>query len=171
MYQPRDLLRLSYVPRWTIVPMNRSQSVADHSFRVASIVMQICGRLATRYGAALSHEVDATSLVMAALWHDISECLTGDIPSPAKIHLTQSTQAAMYSPSPGIGADILKIADTLEAQTWHHLWGNGAHFRRYEAVQAYLGKKLEAELDSTTQYSKDLREIVGDVHMEIVGGQ
>ncbi len=72
----RPLRDLAYVPRWAIVRTTRTQNVAEHSFFVAVYTMQICrfiGRL------DLAHES-----MGYALWHDVDECITGDIPGPTK---------------------------------------------------------------------------------------
>jgi 5'-deoxynucleotidase YfbR-like HD superfamily hydrolase len=71
-----ELRDLQWVPRWTIVRRIRTQSVAEHSYYVAMYCDQI---------ADLGEwEGDRSELLRYALWHDVSECLTGDIPGPAK---------------------------------------------------------------------------------------
>jgi len=73
----KESLKLSYVPRWCIVPMIRQQTVADHSWRVAMIAVD----LATRLGLAVE-QVNIIALI--AIGHDLDEVTTGDIPSPLK---------------------------------------------------------------------------------------
>ena len=49
------------------------QTVAEHSYNVANIVLELAGEHVT------------TNLLRAALHHDIAEQYTGDIPAPAKV--------------------------------------------------------------------------------------
>ena len=76
----RELRTLSFVPRWVITRNIKTQSVAEHSFYVAVYAGQIAEFLNW-------HEDDpicTVNLLHAALWHDVEECFTGDIPGPTK---------------------------------------------------------------------------------------
>jgi len=74
----RELRDLSYVPRWSIVRVAKPQSVAEHSFFVAMYADQIAEIISWR------HRGNRENLMRAALWHDVEECFTGDIPGPTK---------------------------------------------------------------------------------------
>ena len=63
-----DLLALSIVPRWSIVPHVHHQSVAEHSHRVAAIYLELC--------AQLNLPVSVEGLTWA-LCHDGAESRTG----------------------------------------------------------------------------------------------
>lgn len=70
-----DLLALSHVPRWSVVPHHRPQSVADHTFRTMVIYVDLCERL----------QVEANSRTMRwILVHDGPESVTADIPGNFK---------------------------------------------------------------------------------------
>lgn len=69
---------LAWVPRWGIVRVNRRQSVAEHSFFVASYGAELAKRL--NWG----NEKERYDLIVYLLRHDESECLEGDIPGPVK---------------------------------------------------------------------------------------
>lgn len=102
--------RLSFVPRWVIVPTIRHQSVAEHSFHVARTVLWLLGRMSPErrealYGPCLLH----------ALSHDDTEAATGDIPSPSK---TRPMEKGDTCDDILLMNDILlvnKVADWLEA--------------------------------------------------------
>jgi 5'-deoxynucleotidase len=72
-----DLPRAAEVTRWHIVRTKKEQSVAEHSFLVAVLALEIAEQLDV--SEEICHDV-----VKYALFHDIAECLTGDIPSPMK---------------------------------------------------------------------------------------
>ena len=134
----KDRLTLSYVPRWTIVPMMRQQSVADHSFRVAMITIEL---MAIAYGElGFVPHLDFGAVLHAALLHDEREAITGDIPAPRK---------PVEVPHDVCGL-IVKAADIVETRTWLRMWGHQSvvakilvdNESRYEV---YLGA-LEAKL-------------------------
>lgn len=66
---------MAHVPRWVIARTHRRQSVAEHSYFVALYARQI----------AIEIGYDRLEdLLTYALWHDLSETVTGDIPGPVK---------------------------------------------------------------------------------------
>ncbi len=77
----RELRDLAYVPRWSIVRVAKPQSVAEHSFFVAMYADMIAELINWRYRG------NRENLIRAALWHDVEECYTGDIPGPTKREL------------------------------------------------------------------------------------
>ena len=124
-----DLLTLSHVPRWSIVPHIGHQFVADHSFRVAIILLELCQRL--------DFELDANGLIWA-LVHDGPEAWTGDISGPFKppnsdAHVTPWWHNIKRSISPTTLA-LVKLCDLIEGATWISKWGVGhqaAHAARH----------------------------------------
>ena len=123
-----DLLALSYVPRWGIVPMLRDQSVADHSFRTAVIFVELADRM--------NIPITAWDLVMV-LWHDGPESHSGDIPAPFKskirdiVHTREQDFCPWYDePTAEKFSDtrvyeIFHAADLIEQYTWLRAWGHG----------------------------------------------
>lgn len=75
-----EVMRLSFIKRWAIIEMSREQSVAEHSYNVAMISMMISKNM------DLSVE-KKNFMVKWALFHDLPELLTGDIPTPAKNYI------------------------------------------------------------------------------------
>ena len=73
----QDKLRASNVMRWHTVPMVKMQSVAEHSFNVAIMCLELSTRLGLGYRG--THH-----LVIEALHHDLHEIIDGDTPSPVK---------------------------------------------------------------------------------------
>lgn len=124
-----DLLALSRVPRWSIVPVLSPQSVADHTFRVAVIYTELC--------AKLDQPVSVQSLLYILL-HDGVESRTADIPGPFKRnHLdADSLRQAELAACPWV-ADapvimerekaLIKAADLIETFTYVQRWGVGTH--------------------------------------------
>jgi len=80
----RELRDLAYVPRWSIVRVAKTQSVAEHSYFTTVYAMQLAREIT--WGA------DWFPMVEMALWHDVEECFTGDMPGPVK-HKMYGAQA------------------------------------------------------------------------------
>lgn len=74
----REIRDASFLKRWSIVRTVRDQSVAEHSFFVATYANDICVAL------GLSDKIKLLAL-QYALWHDFrDEIFTGDLPGPSK---------------------------------------------------------------------------------------
>lgn len=145
----RDLLRLSYVPRWVIVPMTREQNVADHSWRVAVIGREIAKRLS----------VPTSAVIEAAVMHDITEVVTGDIPASVKpklgpVELQQLTDIEL----------IVKVADNVEAMVWLTMWG---HHQSVAEILATVLPKHELAVKELTYRYQDAREVVHNILTEL----
>lgn len=75
----REIRDMEIIQRWTIVRSHRQQNLAAHSCMVAIYADQI----ATYF----MWQGDRAALMRYALWHDIEETFTGDIPGPWKRRL------------------------------------------------------------------------------------
>lgn len=104
-----SMLKLSHVPRWSIVDTIKTQSVADHSFRVAAITKYIAEELKRLYNTRL----DIDYVVCRALMHDIEESRTGDMPCTRKYSDVNDIKDNIARKS--LYDMIIKLADTIEA--------------------------------------------------------
>lgn len=83
------LERLRWIKRWGLKRNVVEENVMEHSWQVATIahVLAIIDR--NRFGGTLDPCLAATT----ALYHDVSEIITGDMPSPIKYHSDKIKQA------------------------------------------------------------------------------
>jgi 5'-deoxynucleotidase len=72
--------RLKHVRRWSLMPGTRAENVMEHSYQVALIVHA----LASLHNRTEAESVDAAKLSLVALFHDVAEVFTGDLPTPIK---------------------------------------------------------------------------------------
>ncbi len=72
--------RLKYIPRWSLMRQSRQEFVAEHTTEV----MHIAHTLAIIANKKFGQNVSAENIVICGLYHDISEILTGDMPTPVK---------------------------------------------------------------------------------------
>jgi len=132
------LSRLRWIKRWGLMRNAEPENVMEHSWEVATIAHA----LALTHNHVFNGQVDANAIATAALYHDASEVITGDLPTPIKYHsksiteayqqieqqaeaeliallpdeLKQAYQTCFDSKlQPEINQRILKVADTLSA--------------------------------------------------------
>ncbi len=123
----RDLLNLSYVRRWVIAPMDREQSVAEHSYRVAVIVWGLHDILMDQMrgykeGDEAVKVFGVDRAIMLALTHDAYEVWTGDIPGT---HKDAGGLHKWPDPEELLNHEIaVKVADSLETWYWWLIHGD-----------------------------------------------
>lgn len=160
-----DLLALSHVPRWVIVPHLRPQSVAEHSHRVAVIYLELCARL------------NLTATVEGLTWaimHDGPESRTGDIPAPFKRELDGKLAVGEQRVCPwldnrddSLGSTtywLFQLADLIEAYTFIARWGKGSHASRAELG---LLEKLDQHIGYGPNHGEAVRKLVDDILYDI----
>ena len=76
------IFRMRHIARWALMRNTRTENVEEHSYEAAvlSHALAVIGR--DVYGKAL----DPDKIAVAALFHDASEIITGDMPTPVKYH-------------------------------------------------------------------------------------
>lgn len=72
--------RLRFIKRWSLMRNSIEENVAEHSWEVATIVHS----LATIGNRLFDGKYDVNAVVVEALFHDVSEVITGDMPTPVK---------------------------------------------------------------------------------------
>lgn len=76
------LNKMRWIYRWGMKRNAIQENVMEHSYEV-SVITHALGIIGKRlYGK----DIDANAAAVAALYHDSSEVLTGDLPSPIKYH-------------------------------------------------------------------------------------
>ena len=83
------LFRMSYIHRWGLMDCDRKETLAEHAMQVAVLTHALAVIGTTRFGRTYSPERLAT----AALYHDMSEIYTGDLPTPVKYYNPEITKA------------------------------------------------------------------------------
>lgn len=76
------LSRMKYIERWSLMRSSRPENLSEHSLEVALIAHMLCVIGNARFGRTL----DAERAALVALYHDASEIITGDLPTPVKYH-------------------------------------------------------------------------------------
>ena len=148
--------RMKYIRRWSLMRSSREENIMEHSQQVALfahalavIDTQVCG-----------NAPDISKTVLYALYHETSEVMTGDLPTPIKyfnneIHgaYKQLEERAcdklldmLPAPLRGGIAPFVKAADKLSAyvKCLEELKAGNAEFRKAkESIEGELrGRKM-----------------------------
>jgi 5'-deoxynucleotidase len=76
------LSRLRWIKRWGLKRNAHDENVMEHSWEV-SVIAHTLALIKNRYYGG---NLDANAIATAALYHDITEVITGDLPTPIKYH-------------------------------------------------------------------------------------
>ena len=74
--------RMKYIHRWGLMRNSKDENLSEHSLETSIIAHALCIIKNKKSGSNL----DANLAAVIALYHDTSEILTGDLPTPVKYH-------------------------------------------------------------------------------------
>lgn len=72
--------RMKFIRRWQLMRSTREENIMEHSHSVAVLTHALCAVENGVFGGA----VDSCKAVLYALYHEVSEVMTGDLPTPVK---------------------------------------------------------------------------------------
>ncbi|MEG2144241.1 MAG: 5'-deoxynucleotidase [Oscillospiraceae bacterium] len=73
------LSRIKYINRWGLMRSARTETLSEHSLETAMLVHAL-----TAIANTLGENLNCETAAMIALYHDASEIITGDLPTPIK---------------------------------------------------------------------------------------
>ena len=100
--------RMKFIKRWQLMRSVREENIMEHSHSVAVLTHALVSIENAVYGG----HIDAEKAVFYALYHEVSEVMTGDMPTPVK-YFNNSIHGE-YEKLEKLAVD--KIADTLPAE-------------------------------------------------------
>ena len=95
------LSRLKFIRRWGLMRSTQQENDAEHSLQAAMIAHGIALMGKQRYG----REVNPEHVLALAVYHDATEVITGDLPTPVKYHSPELR--ASYKQLEGLAAGKL----------------------------------------------------------------
>lgn len=138
------MMRMKYIARWSLMRSVSKENIAEHSQMVAIIAHGLAVINNKEFGGNLSSDRAAT----IALFHECSEVLTGDLPTPIKYFNPQLNVA--YKDLESIANDKLlhSLPDNMQAEYEPLIYGEGdPEYRLVKAadkLSAYI-KCIEEE--------------------------
>ena len=74
--------RMKYIKRWQLIRSMRDENIMEHSYSVALFTHALVSIDNELYGG----KADVLKAVLYAMYHEASEVITGDLPTPVKYH-------------------------------------------------------------------------------------
>lgn len=140
------LSRLKYIERWALMRSSAPENLAEHSLEVAMIAHALCIIANERYGRNLN--ADRAALI--GMYHDASEIITGDMPTPVK-YFNQDIRSAYARVEEAAGQRLL---DTLPDDLRPH----------YDRVFASDGDSYERRLVKAADKISALIKCIDEEH-------
>ena len=93
-----QLSRMKLIYRWPLMRNIQPENISEHSLQVA----MVAHAMALIENRKFSGQLDPNQVAVMALYHDATEVLTGDLPTPVKYH------------NPAIASEYKKIEKLAE---------------------------------------------------------
>lgn len=162
------IARMKYIERWSLMRNSLPENIQEHSHMVAVIAHA----LGTIRRDIFKKDCNPDECATVALYHDCSEILTGDLPTPIKYHSDEIKKA--YKQVEKLACD--KLIETLPEElraSYAPVIGGEAEERLYDIIKA--ADKLSAYLkcieerragnDEFLSAEKQTRKILEDYNM------
>lgn len=85
--------RMKYISRWGLMRNTQSENNMEHSLQVSLIAHALAVIRKVYFSEGGRAEINADRVATMAIFHDCSEILTGDLPTPVKYHNPQINKA------------------------------------------------------------------------------
>lgn len=149
------LSRMKYICRWGLMRNTRPENLEEHSLEVAMIAHALAELRNARFGG----HADAGRVVMLAVYHDVAEIFTGDLPTPVKYYSSEIRSAYRKVEEVSLGKllkslpedlrpryEALLIPQTQDAELWKLV-------KAADRISALI-KCLEEEKAGNNEFSK-----------------
>ena len=138
------LSRMRFIQRWALMRNTAPENVQEHSHQVAVLAHALAVIRNEKFGG----HADAGAVAVAALYHDASEILTGDMPTPIKYYNPEIRDA--YRKVEAVASDKLlsMLPDELRAD-----------YEPIIKIEDETTKKLVKAADKLSAYIKCVEEL------------
>ena len=138
------IARMRYINRWGLMRNTQPENIQEHSHMVAVLAHALAVIRNEKFGGS----VDAGAVAVAALYHDATEILTGDMPTPIKYYNPEIRGA--YKAVEAVAGDKLLSLLPQEFQ---------ATYRPILQPQDEAVEKLVKAADKLSAYIKCVEEV------------
>ena len=138
------MARMRFIDRWALMRNSYTENIQEHSHQVAILAHALAVLRNEYFGG----QVDAGAVAVAALYHDASEILTGDMPTPIKYYNPEIRDA--YRKVEAVASDKLlsMLPDELRAD-----------YEPIIKIEDETTKKLVKAADKLSAYIKCVEEL------------
>ena len=145
--------RMQYIARWGLMRNSRTENIKEHSFDVAviaqSLAIMYIRNNKDREGFI---SIDPYKVAALGLYHDCTEILTGDLPTPIKYRNKEITRAYKEVESEAAVSLVNLLPEEMREEYLPLL------DPPYEGEEGLIMKKMVKAADKIAAYIKCLRE-------------
>ena len=146
------LARMKYIDRWALMRASRRENLSEHAAEVAILAHALCEIGNLRHGRQLNAERAA----VIGLFHDASEIITGDMPTPVKYGSAALREAYHAAEERATDSLLARLPKDLAA-VYAPLLGIVTAAEEGGAEELYLWRLVKAA-DKLSAYIKCLEE-------------
>lgn len=146
------LARMKYIDRWALMRASRRENLSEHAAEVAILAHALCEIGNLRHGRQLNAERAA----VIGLFHDASEIITGDMPTPVKYGSAALREAYHAAEERATESLLARLPKDLAA-VYAPLLGIVTAAEEGGAEERYLWRLVKAA-DKLSAYIKCLEE-------------
>ena len=156
--------RMKYIKRWSLMRSVREENIMEHSQQVAMLAHALAVINNKVFGGA----VDAEKCVLYAVYHECSEVMTGDLPTPIK-YFNNSIHGAYKSLEDKACDKLLMMLPEEIREEMGAFVKPDTSSEEYKIVKAadrfaaYV-KCLEEQRCGNTEFEKAKKSIEADLH-------
>ncbi len=163
--------RMKYINRWSLMRNTQNENLSQHSHEVAVIAHALAVISNKRFGT--NHNAERAALI--GLYHDTSEILTGDMPTPVKYHSPEIRNAFKGVENIATKKLLKMLPDDLKDEYQKILFEQDEDAKLWEFVKAAdkisaLIKCIEEEKAGNTEFSKaaeSIKKVIEDMNMPV----
>lgn len=147
--------RMKYIERWALMRNTIPENLSEHSLEVSMIAHALCTIGNVRYGRKL----DANKAAVIGMYHDASEIITGDMPTPIKYHDNALKQAYKQIEVEANKRLLMNLPEDLRAEYEHILFKDENEQYEWKLIKAAdklsaLIKCIEEEKTGNKEFVK-----------------
>ena len=126
------MARLKWLDRWALMRNSSDENLSEHSLEVAMLAHALCVIGNERLGKTLN----ADHAAVIGMFHDVSEILTGDMPTPVKYYNREIRSAYRDVERDANTRLLALLPQDLRAQYERVLEPDGEYSREMQLVKA-----------------------------------
>lgn len=164
------LARMKYINRWGLMRNTITENIAEHSLEVAIIAHALAVIGNTYFGKKLDEE----HIAVLAMFHDTTEIITGDLPTPIKYYAPEIRDS--YKNVERIAAEQLvseipekmqKKYEPILFETQDEEW---KYVKAADKLSAYIKCREESNMGNSDfkKAEATIKKAIDEMHMEEV---
>lgn len=166
------LSRMKYINRWGLMRNTRNENLCEHSLEVAFVAHALGIINNEVYGG----NIDAERLAILGMYHDVTEIITGDMPTPVKYYnpvirnaYKEVEKVAGKQMLSGLSSEIRDRYESVltETEEEKELW---KYVKAADKISAYI-KCLEERKTGNMDFAdaeQTIYKAITDMHMDEV---